>query len=147
MARAERSVDINAPIDHVYDVVTNVEAFPEFIPEMKSVSIDETGDGYRIASYEFSMFKMTVRYTLKLTEDRPNGVSWTLMSSKLLKNIDGSWRLEKTGENTTRAIYSQELSVRGLVPKSVSSALSNVNLPTMLKQFKDRSESTWTNKG
>jgi len=142
MPKAERSIDINAPIEHVYNVVSSVEAFPEFIPEMKSVSIDETGDGFRIASYELSLFKMSVRYTLKLTENPPTEVRWTLVSGKMLKNIDGSWRLEKIDENTTRATYAQELSVRGLVPKSVTSALSNVNLPTMLKQFKDRAEST-----
>jgi len=142
MAKAERSIDINAPIEHVYDVVSNVEAFPEFIPEMKSVTIDEVGDGFRIASYELAMFKMSVRYSLKLTENRPTKVSWTLVKSKLLKNIDGFWQLEKIDDNTTRATYAQELSVRGLVPKSVTSALSNVNLPAMLKQFKDRAEST-----
>ncbi len=143
MAHAERSIDINAPIEHVFEVITDYEKYPEFIPEMEKVVIEKVEGNDKQISYEISVFKVKVSYTLKLHEEPPYKVSWTLLKSNWLKSVDGYWHLEKLSDDTTKATYSQELKIKGLVPKSISSTLANVNLPAMLKQFKDRCESTW----
>ncbi|HSI04873.1 MAG TPA: SRPBCC family protein, partial [Myxococcota bacterium] len=39
MSRAEETIVIDAPLAKVWSVVTDYERYPEFLPEMTSVSI------------------------------------------------------------------------------------------------------------
>src|SRR5438067_5135957 len=71
MPRIEQSVTIGAPIAHVYRIAKNVEAFPQFMADLQSLTLKERNeDGSRTVTDWVGVireFKITVKGT---QEDR-----------------------------------------------------------------------------
>jgi ribosome-associated toxin RatA of RatAB toxin-antitoxin module len=139
MPKTEQQIVIDAPIDEVFDVIVDYERYPEFLPEMKHVQIQSRDDGVALVSFELEII-MRLGYTLRLVEDRPTAVNWTLQEAKMFSHNAGGWKLEKLDDASTRATYGLEIKLRGLIPKSVSSRLIGTTLPNTLQRFKDRIE-------
>jgi ribosome-associated toxin RatA of RatAB toxin-antitoxin module len=139
MPKTEQQIVIEAAIDDVFDVIVDYERYPEFLPEMKQAQIRSQADGVSVVSFELEII-MRLGYTLRLVEDRPHTVTWTLQEAKMFSSNSGGWQLEKLGGAQTRATYGLEIKLRGLIPKSVSSRLIGTTLPNTLKRFKDRIE-------
>lgn len=139
MAKTEQTVVINASIDRVFDVIVDYECYPEFLPEMKHVEVISQHDGVSVVSFELEII-MRLGYTLRLQEDRPHSVTWSLDSAKMMAANDGGWRLEALDDGQTRATYGLEVKLRGLIPKSVSARLLGTTLPETLARFKARAE-------
>ncbi len=138
MPRAEHEVVINAPIDRVFAVISDYERYPAFLPEMKEVHVISRHDGVAIVRFELELI-MRVSYTLRLQEDPPSSISWRLEQAKMLAENNGGWQLTSLGDST-RARYSLEVKLRGLIPKSVSTRLLGTTLPENLARFKARAE-------
>src|SRR5262245_43010582 len=134
MPIAEHEVVIDAPIERVFSIITDYERYPEFLPEMKEVRVLSRHDGVAVVRFELELI-IRVSYTLRLVECAPTGLSWTLEDAKMLAENNGGWRLTKEGDKT-RAVYSLEIKLRGLIPKSVSTRLLGTTLPQTLERFK-----------
>src|SRR5690349_2820588 len=139
MPRAEHRVLIQAPIERVFDVIVDYERYPEFLPELKSVTLESRDDGVALVRFEVELIVRVV-YTLRLIEDPPTRVTWSLHEGKMIASNDGAWELERVGEQTTRASYGLDVKLAGMIPKSVSTRLMGTNLPQMLERFKTRAE-------
>ncbi|MEE8409937.1 MAG: SRPBCC family protein [Myxococcota bacterium] len=139
MAKTEQNVVINAPIERVFAVIVDYEQYPEFLPEMKAVRVVSRHDGVSLVTFELEII-MRLAYTLRLIEDRPSTVRWTLDNAKMMSANDGGWKLEEIDAEHTRATYGLEVKLRGLIPKSVSTRLLGTTLPDTLNRFKARSE-------
>jgi hypothetical protein len=83
---------------------------------------------------------MRLGYILRLVEDRPHSVVWTLEQAKMMSANDGGWKLEVVDDSHTRATYGLEIKLRGLIPKSVTTRLIGTTLPDTLQRFKTRAE-------
>jgi coenzyme Q-binding protein COQ10 len=143
MPAATRSIVIDAPMETVFGVITNYEQYPEFLLEVKRVRTSQRNGPEVEVHYEVDVVK-TIRYTLRLKEERPNRVSWTFVKGELIRDNRGQWLLESAGEGRTRATYSIEMALGPLVPKSIVNLLVESSLPKMLEAFKKRSESAAT---
>jgi len=139
MAGAQRSIIVNVPPEKLFDVVTDYERYADFLPEVKSVKVERSGTTASV-HYEVSLMK-TIKYSLKMTEERPHRVRWSLIKGEFMKENNGSWELKPAGEGKTEATYSIEVGVGPLVPKSITSLLVDQSLPSMLEAFKKRAES------
>lgn len=142
MPKTEKEIVIEAPIDRVFDIITDYERYPEFLHDMKGVRVESRHDGGGVAIVHFELeLIMRISYTLRLEEDRPHTVCWTLEHAKMLKENTGGWRLTETPQGHTHAVYGLEIKLRGLIPKSVSTRLAGQTLPKTLQCFKERAES------
>lgn len=139
MAGANRSITINAPIDTVYGVVSDVERYPEFLPEVKGVRTFNRQGNQFDAQYTAEIVK-TIKYTLRLTEQKPKKLSWTFIEGEFMKDNVGGWTLEDLGNGQTKATYEIEVTVGLLVPKTIVNALVDNQLPKMMEAFKKRAE-------
>src|SRR5712692_3649347 len=136
MPGASRSILIDAPIETVFGIITDYEKYPEFLSEVKAIRVSERREGEAVVQYEVSVLK-TIRYTLKLKEEKPQRISWSLVEGELMRENKGSWLLEPQGKQT-RATYSIEMTLGPLVPKAMVNALVDSSLPKMLESFKKR---------
>lgn len=139
MAGATRTITINAPVEKVFDIVTNYERYADFLPEVKKVSTSKRQGNTVEVHYEVDVVKR-IRYTIRVTEERPRRMSWTFVEGEVMKDNKGSWVLEPEGEGKTRATYTVEMALGALVPKSIVNALVDTSLPKMLDAFKRRAE-------
>jgi uncharacterized membrane protein len=139
MPKAEKDIVIEAPIERVFDIIVDYEHYPEFLPDMKAVIVESRHEHVAVVRFELELI-MRISYTLRLEEDRPHRLSWTLEQAKMMRENVGGWRLSETPEGHTHAVYGLEVSLRGLIPKSVSTRLIGTTLPDTLRRFKERAE-------
>lgn len=141
MAKAERQIEINAPIETVWKVITDYERYPEFLPDAKRVVARNRQGNTLELENELSIVGTSVKYTLRMNESPPKSVTWSLISGAFMKSNDGAWHLESISPERTRARYSVDVGVGMLVPKTIVNALVDTSLPKMLDAFKQRAES------
>lgn len=139
MPGASRTIIVNAPIEKVFDVITQYERYPEFLSEVKGIRTENRKGNTVDVHYKVDVVK-TISYSIRVTEERPTRMSWSYIKGEFMKDNQGSWVLEPAGEGKTKATYTVEMALGALVPKSVVSALVETSLPKMLDAFKRRFE-------
>jgi ribosome-associated toxin RatA of RatAB toxin-antitoxin module len=140
MPGATRSIVIHAPPDKCFDVITDYERYPEFLPEVKKTrTLNRRGNECDV-QYEAEVVKR-IKYTVHLKEERPTRVSWTFIDGDFMRDNKGGWVLEDLGDGKTKATYTVEITLGPLVPKSIINALVDTSLPKLLENFKKRIES------
>ena len=139
MTAAKRSILIDAPIERVFATITDYDRYTEFLPEVKSVRSSDRQGPDVLVHYELKLVK-TVRYTLKMHEEAPHRITWSFQTGEVMKDNRGHWTLESKGPKQTEATYEIEITLGGLVPKSLVNTMVEQSLPKMLEAFKKRSE-------
>jgi coenzyme Q-binding protein COQ10 len=139
MASAIRSIVINATPERVFDVIADYAHYPEFLPEVKSISTSGREGNQVDIHYEVDVMKR-IHYTLRMTEDRPRGLSWTFVKGEVMKDNTGGWVLEATPDGKTKATYTVDVAVGLLVPRALVTKMVESSLPKMLESFKKRVE-------
>jgi ribosome-associated toxin RatA of RatAB toxin-antitoxin module len=139
MSVTTASIEIEAPIKTVFEVISDFEAYPDFLPETKEVVIDKkSGKNLRV-TFSINLIKK-IRYTLDIKLSPPSGLSWELVEGDLMKSNTGKWKLKEGKKGLTEAHYEIDMDLGAMVPKAISNKLIGTNLPTMMKQFKERAE-------
>ncbi len=146
MPQAQRSIEIGVPPEKIFAVVQDYSRYPEFIPELKRVSVLRKAGNTQDVEFEVELalplgMKKRIRYSLAFVADPPNAVRWHLIAGEVIKGNTGSWTFRSLGENRTEATYNIELSFGAFVPKAVTNFLAEQSLPKLLSQYKARAES------
>ncbi len=139
MPNVSATTIIDAPIDHVFSVVSDFAMYPKFLPEIEEAEVlKSTKTGARVA---FVMNMMTkINYTLDFKMKKPSAVTWTLVEGEMMESNIGSWKLEKKGAKKTEATFSTEVELSGWIPSSIIDGLMQKSVPAMLEHFKKKAE-------
>ena len=140
MAGASKTIDINAPIEKVFSVISDYEKYPEFLDEQSGAKVASRNGNVVEVVFKLKVIK-EIEYTLRITENKPNGISWSMTKGEMMKSNNGGWKLEDIGGDKTRATYSIEVGLGMLVPKTVANMLTETTLPKTMEAFKRRVES------
>lgn len=139
MAATSSKITINAPIKTVFDVVTDFESYPEFLSGSKGVKVlSKKGSNVQV-EFKVDVIK-TVTYVLDFKLSSPKECSWKFVKGDFMKSNTGSWKLKEVKKGVTEAIYEIDISFGLLVPGNIATMLVGKNLPTMMKEFKERAE-------
>jgi len=140
-------VMINASLDHVWEIAKDVESFPEFMPDLKSlVVVERSEDGSRTITDWVGIvrdFKMTVKWT---EEDIWNLADYTC-TFKIIKGdlnrYDGCWKFTQTdcGVQFDSVInWEYDVPLIGALIKNIVGAKLKENADNILKAIKARAE-------
>ncbi len=139
-----REILIQVPPSKLYEIITDYDRYPEFVPAVKACHARRTGSTVDV-EYELDLGVKKIKYVLRHVEEPPHRVTWSLVSGNWMKVSTGSWELSLEG-GATRARYTVAIQVAKppLVPQSVvdrvSDELTRVQLPRTLEAFKARAE-------
>jgi coenzyme Q-binding protein COQ10 len=145
MAMVSSEVVVVVPREKFFAVIRDYDRYPEFVPTVKKCKARRGPSGVEV-DYELDLGLKTISYTLKLVEEPPAKVSWSLLKGDWMKVSNGSWDLSDAGPGRTRAVYAVDIQIAKppLVPQSlvdrISDELTRVQLPRMLDAFKKRAE-------
>jgi len=139
MGQATTSEIFNAPLEKVFKVISNYNSYPEFLTDIKRVSVLESSGPRKLVEFELHVIKR-FRYQLWLAENPNEEVSWTFHSGEIFKENTGSWKLKDLGDGRTHADYSIVAKFGVFVPGMIEKMLIEVNLPVMMKSFKKQIE-------
>ena len=103
---AERSTEIDAPVERCFDIVSDLENTPTWDASIKSVQVlerDAEGRPLLVASEADAKVK-TVKTVMRYSYDAPRTVSWVQEKGDM-KSLVGSWSFEDLGGGRTRATF------------------------------------------
>ena len=138
MPGTQQDVQISVRPQDFFKVIVAYEEYPDFLSDMETVKLLSRNNNTAEVQFTVNLIKR-VTYTLILTEDEPNSVSWRLKEGPF-KISNGRWTLTETPDGNTHALYDIEVKVAAFVPKSVSSRIVGKTVPALLQSFKARAE-------
>lgn len=114
--KTAQTIYIEANPETVMNVIADIGAYPEWISEYTDAEVLETdADGYP-KMVRMVLEAAVLKDTMVLSYDWPpdrRSVRWSLVSSSLLKAVDGEYRLAPKGAGTE---VTYELSVDLMIP-------------------------------
>ena len=148
MSIVNSSIEIKAPLEQVYATAKDIEAFPEFMPDVKSVEIlERSDDGSKtISSWVGGVkeFKMTVKWVEEDTwDDTAKTCNFKLVRGDYSK-YSGVWTFTSKDNITT---FSSEIEVEYDIPlvgaliKNLIAKKMKENMDNMLSAIKVKIES------
>src|SRR3989442_1952731 len=76
MAKARRSIDVEVPPERFFEVVRDYARYPEFLPEVKAVSVGpRSGDSVEV-TYRLDARIKLIEFTLLHVETAPSRIQW-----------------------------------------------------------------------
>jgi uncharacterized membrane protein len=104
--RGERTVEIDAPLERVFEIAADIEHAPEWQESLKDVEVierDTDGRATRVDT-ESDASVRTIRSRMTFAYDPPTSITWAQERGDV-KAMNGWWQLEDLGEGRTRATY------------------------------------------
>lgn len=147
MSRVESSVIINGDLEKVYTLARDVEAFPEFMPDLKSVKVLERNpDGNHLVT-EFVGIVKEFKTTIKWTEedhwdDQAKTCKFELVKGDF-KSYSGVWTFEPANGGTkfTSVIdFEYDIPLIGPIIKTLIAKKMKQNVDNMLNAIKEKVE-------
>jgi ribosome-associated toxin RatA of RatAB toxin-antitoxin module len=139
--QSTQSIVVSAPAADVMAVIADFPAYPQWVAAAKKVEVVEEGPDGRAAQVHFVIDAGMIKddYTLAYTWDDDREVSWTLVTSQLMKRQDGSYTLvEKNG--ATEVTYAITIDITLPLLGMMKRKAEKVILDTALKELKKRVE-------
>lgn len=130
--RDAQSTIIKAPLQEVWDILSDIEKWPEWNPDIKSASIGPFKVG---SEFKWTLNGSTIKSTLQVIKE-PELMAWTgtTMGTKTIH----VWKLEETEPNQT--IVSAEESLEGLFTLFLGHQRLHDTLLKWLERLKQRAE-------
>lgn len=137
--RTKSSIDIAAPPEAVLRVITDFGAYPEWTGEVKQARIDERDDAGRATRVWFRMDAGALRdeHTLAYEYPAQGEVRWTLVTSTMMRALDGSYVVEPTAAGshvTYQLAVDVKLPMVGLLKRKVEKLIIDRALSGLKKR-------------
>ena len=140
--KTTQTIYIEADPGTVMQVIADIDSYPQWISEYKEAEVQERGDDGYPKTVRFVMDAGVIKDTMVMSYRWPSdrqSLSWSLVSSSLLRSLEGSYLLAPKGSGTD---VTYELSVDlampmiGLLKRKAERRLTD----TALKDLKKRVE-------
>ena len=121
------TAEIEAPIEHVWDVVADVLSAPEWqggLKDMEEIERDADGRVTLVESASDAKVR-TIKSTVRFAYDAPTRLDWRQEKGEL-KSVDGSWELADLGDDRTRAVYTLEVELGRMLSLVIRGPLVDV---------------------
>jgi len=140
--KTAQTIYIDADPSTVMDVIADIGSYPDWVAEYQEAEVLEADEaGYPLVA-RLVLDAAVLKDSMVLAYEWPphrNSVTWSLVSSNLLRSLDGAYRLSPKGSGTD---VTYELSVDlmipmiGLLKRKAERRLTD----TALKDLKKRAE-------
>ncbi|MEN3015110.1 MAG: SRPBCC family protein [bacterium] len=140
----KEEIEINAPASLVFQVASDTEKFPEFIPDVKSVKIIQKEGNIQLTQWEASIDGMFFKWEEKeVFYPEKMYLEYTLVKGDVDK-FEGYWQVIPISENKCKLVLQLDFDVN--IPMLSSLIMPTIrfkvkkNVQHMLKALKERSE-------
>lgn len=141
--RATETIVVAADPETVFAVAVDLEDYPEWVADLKSVSVTDRDDHGRplVATFRAAAFGRSSTYTLRYDyAEAPKVLSWVMVEGDLTSKLDGSYRFEPS-DGGTLVTYQLEVELRVPIPGFVKQRAAQRIQGTALRELKARAES------
>ncbi|MNR75379.1 Polyketide cyclase / dehydrase and lipid transport [compost metagenome] len=135
---------VSATPPQAYQLLTEHEKLPEFMPNLDACRVRKQGPGWA----EVEMRNPRGMMVLRREFDPPRSIRWSLVESPMLKRVEGSWRLDGVDGGTVLT-YDSEVETSVPVPGFVVQFIQRDSLDALVSNVRQRIDSngTWVKPG
>ena len=127
----------------VYEVAADIERYPDWVHDIKAVSVDER-DGLgrpHLVTFRTAAFGRSTTYTLAYDySNAPQAIAWKQVAGDLTSALDGSYAFASVNDGT-EVTYHLEANLRVPIPSFIKSRAQGRIQSTALHELKARVES------
>lgn len=133
---------IDAAPRQIYDVIADLEAYPEWAEDVVETEVVERSDTGlpTIVAFAVDARIATVHYVLQYQHDPPHRMRWRLVEGEMLSQLDGSYRLAPAPDGSTTVRYELEADLALPLPSYIQRRAARVILETGLSGLRERVE-------
>lgn len=142
MAKAERTEVYDVPVEKFYQAIVDYKSYPKFVDGVKAIEVLAQDENSATVKFNLNIIK-EITYTIKLTNQKNQSVSWSLVSGDMMKVNNGGWKLKDLGNGKTEATYHLEVELKGFFPGlgMIEKTMVATNLPMTMSAFAKRAAS------
>ena len=139
--QSTQSIVVDAPAADVMAVIADFPAYPQWVAAARTVEVLEAGPDGRARRVHFVIEQAAIKddYVLDYDWQGDRAVTWSLVSSQLMKRQDGSYRLSET-DGRTEVTYAITIDTKIPLLGMMKRKAEKVILDTALKELKKRVE-------
>jgi ribosome-associated toxin RatA of RatAB toxin-antitoxin module len=137
---------INAPVEHVWTVLSDFSKYPQIFDRVKSVSITKReGDLVYIESRlkPHLLVGNEVQHTVNDLSGKPGSLKWQLLDGNF-KHVDGVWEIKPTSDHSCKVAYTLKVDPGPFVPAKMVSFLLHFVEKEVVASLKIYAEKTYT---
>jgi ribosome-associated toxin RatA of RatAB toxin-antitoxin module len=140
--RASQDTVIEASADAIMGIITDFEAYPEWVDDMKDAEVRETDDQGRATRvwYHVDARVMEIEYVLAYEYPAEHRLTWTLDEGEQITKLDGEYLLEEEADGSTRVRYTLEADLAIPMPGFMKKRAQKRIMETGLGELKRRAE-------
>lgn len=137
--QATQQMHIEAPLERIWDVLTDFEAYPRWARDLKEASVlqrDEEGRALLVRFRAAAMGRSTT-YTLAYDwDDAPGRLPWKLVSGDIQRVLDGAYEFTET-DSGTDVTYHLRVDLAIPLPGFVKRRAEARIISTALRELRD----------
>ena len=140
MKISKQEVIINHPAKSLYDIVLDIEKYPEFVPWCSGVRILSKSKKNIIGDLliNYSFFKKT--FTSDVRFDPNNLIIKVIYINGPLKNLKNQWKFEKVKDKKTKVHFTIKFEFRNILYQKISEIFFDLIENKMIQSFKKRAD-------
>lgn len=141
--RGVETIVVAADTDTLFSVAIDLEDYPEWVTDLKNVTVTERDAAGRplVATFRAAAFGRSSTYSLRYDyAGAPQVLSWVMVEGDLTSKLDGSYRFEPA-DGGTLVTYQLEVELRVPIPGFVKQRAAQRIMSTALRELKARAES------
>ena len=135
-----QTLEIDAPAEALYDVVADIDAYPDWATGVKEVEVlERTPEGQvERARFVLEGFVKEIEYVLRYTHDRPNRLSWVAEpDSKDVRMLEGSYSFSPV-DGATEVVYALSVEPNFTLPGFLRRQAEKQIVTTALRGLRKR---------
>ena len=140
---AHERIRVDAPPARCWDVAIDFEEYPDWVRDVKEAHIlerDAEGRGHHV-EYRAAALGKSVRYVLQYDYTHaPVAFSWSLVEGDMLRRLDGTYRFEADGPDSTRVHYDLAVDMSMPLPGLLKRRAAGLIMGSALKELKKQVE-------
>lgn len=140
---ASEEIVVQADPDACWAVLLDVESYPSWVPDLKSVGVlERDGEGRGlVVEFRAAGFGRSTTYSLRYDHDEPRRLGWQLEQGDVERAIDGAYILQPV-DGGTKITYELSIDLKVPMPGFVKRRAEERIIRAALPQLKARVEAT-----
>ena len=144
MKRIARSAIVEHAAAAVYDVVEDIESYPEFLPWCYAAEVHERAQARTVATLTVGMRAVRQSFTTENTNRPGEGIDLRLVKGPFRK-FAAAWRFTPLGEHAAKIEFSIEYEFSSRVLGKALEPLFDTIADTMVSAFSRRADQLYGN--
>jgi len=142
LRQIERSALVPHSAEQMFDLVDDVEAYPQFLPWCVGAAVDRVEGDEMIATLEVKRAKIRQRFSTRNRRRRPEEIAMYLEAGPFT-NLQGGWRFQALNSVSCKVILQLEFEFSAELVGALFAPLFEDMAASMVAAFVDRARAVY----